>query len=423
MFNLKLKLSKRFDYEAIFKKLVFELQSLERASENIFEILKTILDMVGAKSGSLFLYQESTQLFVLKKWIAEQPLNVSVAKDYEFLSFLKQVQNPIIKEEVLKHSRFVDIRSAAIHYFTQLSCVAVMPLVAQNKWVGILNVGRSVTKKAFDEEDRTLIFLLSSWLTHQITNNLLFNEVCQKNKILAEVAELKNQLLANVTHELRTPLNGIMGMTEIILDGSDGQINEDQKRHLEMIKTASDSLLEIVDNMLSLMKVESSKSEVEIKKLDLVRLIEEVSQVFETVIVSHDNRFQTHVDRQLTVYGDENQIRTVLLNLLGNAFKFTKNGQVEIFAEQSGEMIKICVKDTGIGISEEDQEKIFESFRQANGAYTREYGGLGMGLTIAKRIVELHGGRIWVDSVPGKGSEFYFTLPTKPVRIQYTEAH
>lgn len=421
MFPLKKPKKRLYDYEHIFSKLMFQLETLDNASENVFEILKTILNVVDARSGSLFLYQPNNKLFIMKKWVGERPLNVSVSQDYEFIHFLKRTQNVVFKDEALSENRFIDIRSAGIHYFTQLSCAAVVPLIVKNEWVGLMNAGRGLSQMKYDEQDRTMLMLLGYWLAHNLSNTFLYNKIITQNKRLAEVAELKNQLMANVTHELRTPLNGIIGLTDMIIDESDGPVNEDQKRHMGMIKSAGESLLEIVDKMLSLIKVESNRNEIDVKRLDLSRMVNEIAELFEGILGSQENRFQSSLNGNEIVYGDEDQVRTIFMNLVGNAVKFTKKGQIEVHAVRSGEMLKVCVKDTGIGISDEDQDKIFDEFRQADGSITRSYGGTGLGLSIAKKIVEKHGGRIWVDSVLGKGSEFYFTLPTKPAGIQAIE--
>lgn len=415
MFALKKIPQKTYVFEEIFKKLILQLETLERASENIYEIIKTIVDIVSAKSGSLFLFQPGEKLFVLKKWVGDKPLNMSVSGEYEFISYLKQVLTPVFKDSVLKESRYLDVRSAGIHYFTQLSCVAAVPLIVKNEWIGLLNIGRSLHKTEYNDDDRNILILLGYWLAHNISNVLLYDEVQRQNKKLSLVAEMKNELMANVTHELKTPLNGILGLTDILIEGEDGSLKDDQRRHLEMIKSAGESLLDIVNNILSLIKIESGKGTLTVRKLEISRMVGEISSLFEGLLASHENHFCSHVANDFTVYGDEDQVRTIFMNLLGNAVKFTRQGQIEVYAHKSGDMARLCIKDTGIGIAEADQFKIFEEFRQADGSLARAYGGTGLGLAIAKKIVELHGGRIWVDSVVGKGSEFYFTLPLKPV--------
>ncbi|HBF13385.1 MAG TPA: hypothetical protein DDW49_08400 [Deltaproteobacteria bacterium] len=414
MFKFSSPRKKHYDYEQVFKKIMLQLETLERGSDNIDIILRTVLNVVEASHGSLFVYQSESNTFILKKWLGEKPINVSIAGDYEFINYLKQTQSVVLKDETVHEQRYVDIRSAAVHYFTQISCVAVVPLILNGQWVALLNVGRSLHQSEYQEDDKTILHLLAYWLAHNISNALLYNRVINQNKKLAEMTELKSQLMANVTHELRTPLNGILGMTDLIMEEADGPINEDQKRHLSMIKSAGESLLEIVDNILSLIKVESHKQELDVKKINISKMIQEVALLFEGIITSKNNEFQCFVHEHLPIYGDEEQVRIVLMNLLGNAVKFTDGGQIEVHVGRSGEMAKICVKDTGVGIQESDHEKIFEEFCQGNGSIERTYGGAGLGLSVAKKIVELHGGRIWVDSILGKGSEFYFTLPTKP---------
>lgn len=421
MLNLPKKNKTKYNYAEIFKKLMGQAQNLNLGAENFEKMLQMILNVVGADGGSFFLYQPEQDLFVQKTWVGQKPLIVSIKGEFEFIHFLEEIQDVIFKDEFLKDRRYLDIRSAAVHYFTQLSCVAVIPLFVRENWVGLLNLGRGVKKKSYCDADRTLLPLLGQWLAYHLSNCLLLVEVQQKNKKLEEMTELKNQLMANVTHELRTPLNGILGLAELIEEEADGPVNEDQKRHLGMMRSAAESLLEIINNILSLIRVEASKREIEIRKLGLSRMIREAGGLFKSVLSSHENQFQTRVTEDVSVYGDEEQIRTVLVNLIGNAVKFTKQGNIEVGATKSGEMIKVCVKDTGIGIAKEDQLKIFDEFRQANGSMTRLYGGAGLGLAVAKKIVEFHGGRIWVDSVPGRGAEFYFTLPAKPAGIPAIE--
>ncbi len=409
----KKKQKPRYCFEDIFRTLIFQMEAM-RGSEKIGDLFKTILNLLGAHNGSLFLFHKDDGLFELQKWVGEKPLQLSILQEYEFLSFLRQVANPVFKDEVVSQSHYLDVRSSGITYFTQLSAAGVVPLMVKGEWIGLLNFGRKLSGP-YDTEDRDLLSLLGNWLSHTVANEILFEEVKHQNSRFAEMNRMKSELMANVTHELRTPLNGIMGLTDLILEGADGDVNEEQRRHLKMIKDGGESLLEIVNNILSLLKIESSRNKIEIKRLEFKRMVAEIAALFEGVLSARANRFQCLVPDDLMVFGDEDQIRTILMNLLGNAAKFTQNGQIEVLAHRSGDMARICVKDSGMGIADNDQEKIFEEFQQGDGSITRHYGGTGLGLAIAKKIVELHGGRIWVDSVQGKGSEFYFTLPIKPI--------
>ncbi len=402
-------------FEEIFKKLLLQMETLERASETVYEILKTLVHVLAAEGGSLFIYQPEHKIFSLKKWIGLKPVHLSVSGDYEFVSYLKKVLTPLFRDEILKESRFIDVRSAGTHFFTQLSCHAVVPLVVKGGWIGLLNLGKKIDQERYSEEDRKILSLLGHWLSHHLAASLLYEEIQNQNQKLSDMTRVKTELMANVTHELRTPLNGIIGLADLLLEGADGDLNPDQRRHLQMMKEGGEGLLDIVNNILSLIKIESGRCRIEIKKVELGKMVDEIAGLFEGILINQENRFQSHIPRELVVFGDEDQVRTLLVNLISNAVKFTKKGQIEIHANKSGDMARICVKDTGIGIHDEDQETIFDEFRQGDGSLTRQFGGTGLGLAIAKKIVELHGGRIWVDSVQGKGSEFYFTLPLKPI--------
>ncbi len=259
---------------------------------------------------------------------------------------------------------------------------------------------------------------MGRWLAGAIFNHVLYQRIYSQNKKLEAITEVKNQMMANVTHELRTPLNGILGLTELLLEGADGPLSEDQDRHLRMIDSSGKALLDIVNNILSLIKVEATKGEVLVRKIDLRRLIEEVTSLFEGLLTTKGNQLDLMITPDAAVYGNEDQLRTVFMNLIGNAMKYTEKGIIKIDSVRSGEMLKVCVADSGIGINPKDHDKIFEEFAQADGTFTRQYGGTGLGLAIVRRIVELHGGRAWVESQENLGSHFYVTLPVRPVQIR-----
>lgn len=416
------KKNKNYDYEKIFTLLLDQVTNFEDSSENIEALLKVIFGVVGAEGGSFFLFQKEKNLFVLSKWINQKPLHLSISGDYEFLHYLKQVKKVVFKDELVQENRFVDIRQSGINFFTQLSCCAVVSLFIKNQFVGLLNFGRRPGLEAYGIDDKTIMLMMGYWLAHTISNTELLGQVVSQNKKLAELSQLKNQMIGNVSHELRTPLNGILGLTDLILEGADGYINDDQKRHLEMIKASGESLLEIVNNILSLVKAESSKGDMLVKKINLGSVMREVLALFEGILATSENCVEFDAGNKLVVFGDEDQVRTVLMNLIGNAIKFTRKGQIKITTFKSGEMIKVCVSDTGIGISEADQEKIFDEFWQASPGPTRNFNGTGLGLSIAKKIIARHGGRLWVESKLNQGSHFFFTLPSRPARIELEES-
>ncbi len=239
----------------------------------------------------------------------------------------------------------------------------------------------------------------------------------QANELIKESSVMKENFLANISHELRTPMNGIIGMTKLL---SSTSLNEEQKEYIDMIATAAKSLMAAINGILDISKIEARKIEINLEKFQLRKFIESVYIFIKMQVNTQKVEFSYSIDRGIpdSVIGDEGNLRIILNNLLSNAIKFTEKGYVklllkEISSDVEETVIKFSVEDSGIGVPKEKQQKIFDPFTQADGSTTRKYGGTGLGLTISKRLVELMGGRLWVQSIPGKGSKFNFTLKLK----------
>lgn len=254
-------------------------------------------------------------------------------------------------------------------------------------------------------------------------------EQLEKDKMeLKELDKLKSAFLANVSHELRTPMNSIIGYTELLLERVDGPVNEEQEKSLKKVSANAGHLMQLIGAVLDVSKIESGKTEIESRKLDLKKLIESVSQTFKPLIIQKGLTLTINVHEKLPfIYGDEGRIRQVLINLLSNAVKFTSKGGITINARPSERDVKsgepplfaeICVEDTGIGIKEEDLGKIFDKFTQVDVSASRQYEGAGLGLSIARGLVALHKGVIWATSNYGEGSTFCFTIPLKKEMLE-----
>ncbi|HSB31107.1 MAG TPA: response regulator [Candidatus Sulfobium mesophilum] len=243
------------------------------------------------------------------------------------------------------------------------------------------------------------------------------------NRELRELDKLKSTFLANMSHELRTPMNAIIGYTELLLDGVDGPINEEQEKSLHKVVSNAKHLLQLINDVLDISKIESGKVELHPREIDLKWVTESVLPTFEPMIRQKGLSIRLDFDESLPpVFADEDKVAQILINLLSNAVKFTNKGGIAVTAHASDKGIKagapplfveVCIEDTGIGIKEEDMSKLFDKFSQLDISSTRQYEGTGLGLSIARGLVVLHKGVIWVTSEYGKGSRFLFTLPAR----------
>ena len=226
----------------------------------------------------------------------------------------------------------------------------------------------------------------------------------------------KSEFLANMSHELRTPLNAIIGFSEVLLERMFGELNPKQDEYLQDIMTSGRHLLSLINDILDLSKIEAGRMELELTKFDLPAAMENALTLVRGRAEAHAIALTQDVDQRLGEFvADERKLKQVLVNLLSNAVKFTpEGGRVDVRAAPADGGVEISVSDTGIGIAPEDQEAIFEEFRQAGSDYTRKREGTGLGLALARKFVELHGGRLWVKSEMGNGSTFTFTLPERP---------
>ncbi|MCP4399463.1 MAG: response regulator [bacterium] len=244
--------------------------------------------------------------------------------------------------------------------------------------------------------------------------NTSFETIAQQNRELQQLDKLKDEFLANTSHELRTPLNGIAGLSDALLCGIDGPVNEQQQRHLQMIHQSSKRLTNLVNAILDFSKIRAQQFELQIEPFPLTAVTDIVVEFARESVKHKSVILQTDIPTQLPdIHGDNEKVEQILTNLVNNAVKFTKTGSVSITVRQDGDFVRISVADTGIGISKEALERIFRPFEQADGSTTREFGGTGLGLSITKDLVEQHGGRIWVESEVDKGSVFHVTLPCK----------
>jgi signal transduction histidine kinase len=262
-----------------------------------------------------------------------------------------------------------------------------------------------------------VVNLLQTFATQSalaIHNARLFREIQEKGHQLELASKYKSQFLASMSHELRTPMNAVLGYTRMLLMNVYGELPEKVRDVHQRIDKSGRHLLGLINDVLDFSKIEAGQLALTINPYSIRDVIQAVVASTQSLATEKNLALKITVPADLpAVSGDERRIAQVLLNLVGNAIKFTDAGEVRIDAAADNGEVLVSVSDTGPGIAEADQVKIFEEFRQAEGSITQRKGGTGLGLAIAKRIVELHGGKIWVASEVGKGSKFTFTLPIR----------
>jgi len=295
------------------------------------------------------------------------------------------------------------------------------PLTLRGEVIGALSLYEEGQERQWSEDDIALVEAVSAQVSMAVENARLFEEIRRTAEHLKEVDRLKSQFLANMSHELRTPLNSIIGFSRVILKGIDGPLTDMQQTDLQAIYESGQHLLGLINDVLNISKIEAGKMELTFESVDLNEVIRGVMATAIALVKDKFIELQQSVPSDLPpVYGDTRRIRQVLLNLVSNAAKFTEEGYIRVEVEaaspleegQEGEVV-IAVIDSGMGIPPAKIRDIFEPFTQVDASSTRRVGGTGLGLSISKHFVEMHGGRIWVESALGEGSTFYFTLPIK----------
>jgi signal transduction histidine kinase len=316
-----------------------------------------------------------------------------------------------IPDSTQDSSRTVSRVRPVLNRFGYRSLLTV-PILREQQIMG----GLTVWRRQVGEFDPDVVKLLQTFATQSalaIHNARLFREIEAKSKQLEIASQHKSEFLANMSHELRTPLNAIIGFSEVLQERLFGEMNDKQTEYVDDILSSGRHLLSLINDILDLSKVEAGRMELEVTAFHLPDAIENALLLIRERASRHGIKLDRVIDDRLGDFtGDERKIKQILVNLLTNAVKFTpEGGQVKVEGRLGDSAVIISVTDTGIGIAKEDQEAIFEEFRQAGGSYAQKREGTGLGLTLTRRFVEMHGGKIWVESQVGKGSTFTFTLP------------
>jgi signal transduction histidine kinase len=403
---------------------VGELRALGEVSQAVNSTLdlETVLSTIvtkavqlsGTEAGAIYGYDEQSREFNLR---------AIYGMDQSLIDALSQrhigLNDPTVAEVFAQREpiQVADLREEPASDINEITLRAgyrarmVAPLLRGEDIVGTLVVRRRAPGEfAKDTVDIIKTFAAQSALA--IQNARLFHEIEDKGRQLEEASQHKSQFLANMSHELRTPLNAILGYTELMADGAYGEPSDETLGVLKRLEANGKHLLGLINDVLDLSKIEAGQLVLELSDYCIQDIAQTVRSTLEPLAADKKLGFKVEVAPQLPPgHGDGRRLTQVLINLVGNAIKFTDAGEVAIRAEANDGSFHVYVRDTGPGISSADQARLFQEFQQADNAITKKKGGTGLGLAISKRIIEMHGGRIWVESQPGQGSTFAFTLP------------
>ena len=301
-----------------------------------------------------------------------------------------------------------------------LQAFAGFPLVVGEQLLGVLAVYH---RRPLDRNTIELLTLFAQHAATAIQEAHLFHLATEQtarltalNVELQRANQHKAEFLANMSHELRTPLNSILGFSQLLLEGDGGVLTGDQRQDVDIIAQNGQHLLALINDLLDISKLEAGKAQLHRGEVEVEPLISECVESVRSLAKTKKLDLSANVSAEVgRVFADGPKLKQVLLNLLGNAIKFTETGSVRITAERQGAELRVSVRDTGIGVPVEDAERIFDSFQQGKSGISGKYQGTGLGLAICRHLVEMHGGRIWVKSTAGQGSTFTFTIPQRAV--------
>jgi signal transduction histidine kinase len=383
-------------------------------------VLKTIVEraveLSGTDAGSIFYFRPEAGRFELGETVGLDEETVAYFRKLDIATGQTGLGEAISRREPLQVPDVVQrpsnaLRDAALE--AGLRAALIIPLLGSEGALGALVLQRRRT----GEFASSVVNLMQSFAGQSaiaLENARLFEEIAQKSRELEIASQHKSQFVANMSHELRTPLAAILGYAELMQEGFYEPLGQKSLDALTRIRSNGKHLLGLINTVLDIAKIESGQFTLNMAEYALGSVVETVRSATESLAQNKKLVLKTDVAKSLPIgLGDEQRLTQVLLNLVGNAIKFTDVGEVRVTAKAVNGHFAVSVADTGPGIPEQERTRIFDQFHQVDSSLTKAKGGTGLGLAIAKQIVEMHGGRIWVESTVGKGSTFKMELPTR----------
>ncbi len=404
-------------------KALFEVGQAVSSTLDVETVLRTVsaraAALSGADGGGIFELEPRSQRLLLRTSFRQSaelvdvlrstPLRVGEGVSGRAVALRQPIQ---VADATVEGAYESSVREVLLR--SGFRALLAVPLLHENAVLGALVVNRSAPGE-FSPEVVELVKTFASQSAIALQNARLFEELEDKTRQLEVASQHKSEFLANMSHELRTPLNAIIGFSEVLLERMFGELNERQDDYLKDILSSGQHLLALINDILDLSKVEAGRMELELSEVSLSEVLEGGLTMIRERANRHGITTALEADPAIgLIEADERKVKQIVFNLLSNAVKFTPDGgKVTVTARKLGEAIEVAVQDTGVGIAPEDQERIFEEFRQASHAHGKAREGTGLGLALARRFVELHGGKIQVQSALGQGSTFTFTLPIR----------
>ncbi|WP_342304188.1 ATP-binding protein [Methanolobus sp. ZRKC5] len=390
--------------------------------------LSCIGNLCGASRAYIFLYDENGKhMSNTHEWCADgvvpHKVDLQELPMHTFPWWMQQLSSG----EMIHITNVDDMPLEAsaekeILEMQNISSLLVLPLLIGKRTSGFIGLDNIINVGSWSREDIAIMGTVSHLLSNSIENDMKevqlaenARELWNANVELKRTAKVKDAFLANMSHELRTPLNSIIGFSSVLLSGIAGVMNDKEVRYLNHISNSGKHLLEIINDILDISKVESGKMELIYEKVFVSDIIGSVINIVSPMADKKQINLNCDINPiGISVEADHVRFKQIVSNLVINAIKFSdERNDVSIIAKREGDLLNISVADTGIGITQEDQPKLFKPFQQLDSSNSRKYEGTGLGLALVKDLVESHGGHIWVESEPGKGSIFTFSIPIK----------
>jgi signal transduction histidine kinase len=410
---------KRYAFQEILAHLRGRMGSLLDVSRLADTLVQTLVHRIPLTHGVLYLLSRELGEYRVERVVVSSgaierawtPLSVG----HPLVRWLTEHPRVVVTDEIRLDRDMNEALAGAEAELGELGFALMLPLQTEGELMGILALGEKLSGDVFDAQELQLLEVLAGQATIALQTSRLYEEVKRSNEQLVEVGRQRSRFLAQFSHELRTPLNSIIGFSRILL--KDTTLPAEATGDLQAVHSNGVHLLHLINDVLDFAKIESDTVVLKTESIEVEPIVSDCVRSAESLIRGRPILLRQEIEPDLPpVQADPTKFRQVLLNLLSNALKFTAEGEVTVRAATHQEDLLVTVTDTGVGIREEDQPKLFRAFQQLHGGGMHlPLGGTGLGLAISRTFVELHGGKIWMESRPGRGSTFAFTVPLEAV--------